>query len=137
MKIREILFEDIESIIDMLQDISSFKPSKSVHKKILNNFLKQNHVNGYVFTKNNIIVGYGAIVFEKKIRGGIVGHIEDIVVKKDYRGQNIGKFIISHLIKISNNNKCYKISLVCKKNNVGFYEECGLNIDGISMSKIL
>ena len=135
MKIKEIKLEDVEVVIDMLQDISLFSPPKSKIKHIYQNYLNQNNVNGYVFIKKNEIVGYGSIIYETKIRGGKVGHIEDIIVKKEHRGKSIGKIIIDYLIQNSIQKKCYKVSLVCKENNIGFYEKCGLAVDGFSMSK--
>jgi len=137
MEIKKIKSEDVELVIDMLQDISSFSPPKSKFQYIYQNFLNQDNVNGYVYMEKDKIVGYGSIVYETKIRGGKVGHIEDIVVKREHRGKNIGKKIIDSLIQNSRKKKCYKVSLVCKENNIGFYEKCGLVLDGFSMSKKL
>ncbi|KAJ3122386.1 Glucosamine-phosphate N-acetyltransferase-like protein [Nowakowskiella sp. JEL0407] len=44
-------------------------------------------------TKKAKIVGAGTIFVERKFvhLNGLVGHIEDIVTHKDYRGMNLGK----------------------------------------------
>lgn len=137
LKIREIKKVDMDIVIKMLQDISIFEPQINDRQEIFNEFIFQNNVLGFVYLLKNTIVGYGSLVFETKIRGGRVGHIEDIVVNSKYRGKNIGLKIIHHLIEESKKRKCYKVSLVCKENNVVFYEKCGLSIDGISMSESL
>ena len=137
LKIREIKKVDMDMVIKMLQDISSFEPKKSERQEIFSEFISQSNVSGFVYLLENTIVGYGSLVFETKIRGGRVGHVEDIVVNSKYRGKNIGLKIIHHLIEESKKRKCYKVSLVCKEHNTIFYEKCGLSIDGISMSELL
>ena len=137
LKTREIKKVDMDIVIKMLQDISSFDPKKSERQEIFNEFISQSNVSGFVYLLENTIVGYGSLIFETKIRGGRLGHIEDIVVNSKYRGKNIGLKIIHHLIEESKKRKCYKVSLVCKENNTIFYEKCGLSIDGISMSELL
>ena len=132
--IRKISQKDQETVVEMLQDISRFKPSIENYKLIFKNFHDQKHVDGYVFLLENEIVGYGAVVYEIKIRGGKVGHIEDIVVSRKFRGKNIGIKIISHLTNVSKVIGCYKVSLVCKESNIKFYQNCGLEVDGSSMS---
>ena len=136
LKIREIKKVDMDIVIKMLQDISKFLPPKSIRQEIFNEFISQGNVSGFVYLLENTIVGYGSLVFETKIRGGRLGHIEDIVVNSKYRGKNIGLKIIHHLIEESKKKKCYKVSLVCKEHNVIFYEKCGLSVHGISMSKL-
>ncbi|KAJ3120803.1 Glucosamine-phosphate N-acetyltransferase-like protein [Nowakowskiella sp. JEL0407] len=47
----------------------------------------------FIDTKKAKIVGAGTIFVERKFvhLNGLVGHIEDIVTHKDYRGMNLGK----------------------------------------------
>lgn len=85
MEIREITLLDVDFVIDMLQDISLFEPKKSVRQEIFNEFISQSNVLGFVYILEDTIVGYGSLVFETKIRGGRVGHIEDIVVNTKFR----------------------------------------------------
>ena len=80
LKIREIKKVDMDIVIKMLQDISIFEPQINDRQEIFNEFIFQNNVLGFVYLLKNTIVGYGSLVFETKIRGGRVGHIEDIVV---------------------------------------------------------
>ncbi len=76
---------------------------------------------------SNKIVASGSIFIETKFIHGLssVGHIEDIVVDKEYRGIGLGKSIIDHLVNISKDRKCYKVILNCSKDNVEFYNKCG------------
>ena len=63
----------------------------------------------------------------------MVGHIEDIVSHKDYRGQNLGLIIIDTLKHIGKGQGCYKIILDCSEKNVGFYEKCGFTKKEVEM----
>ena len=62
---------------------------------------------------NGNIVVNGTLVVEKKfIRGcSQCGHIEDIVVHKDYGKQGIGKEVVDLLKKMARINLCYKTTL--------------------------
>ncbi|CAH8874059.1 unnamed protein product [Trichobilharzia szidati] len=53
------------------------------------------------------------------------GHIEDVVVDSRFRGMNLGKLLIDILIRIGKHMGCYKISLDCSDDKVGFYEKLG------------
>ncbi len=73
------------------------------------------------------IVGSGTILIEPKIfrEGKYVGHIEDIVMDKKYRGFGVGSKIISMLRDIGVLKSCYKIILDCDKDLVNFYTKNG------------
>lgn len=80
--------------------------------------------------KNKInyrIVGCASIFYEKKFIHNFssVAHIEDVVIDSNYRGLNLGKLIIDHLVNLAKNNNCYKIILNCADNNINFYVKCG------------
>ena len=87
--------------------------------------------------KTSKIIGAGSLFIEKKfIRNhGSAGHIEDIVVDKTYRGQNLGKRIIDVLCKLNYANGAYKVILDCEEKNVKFYEKCGFILKGAQMAQ--
>lgn len=85
---------------------------------------------------DNKIIGTGTIIYEPKIihGGQNVGHIEDVVVNQEYRGQGIASEIIKILIDDSKKNNCYKVILDCDYNNIDFYEKNGLTHKGAQMA---
>lgn len=87
--------------------------------------------------QSGLIVGCGTLFLEYKFIKGLVtkGHIEDVVVKEDKRGSGIGTLIINHLISIAKEKNCYKISLVCNRDNVKFYKKCGFQEKEVEMVK--
>jgi glucosamine-phosphate N-acetyltransferase len=73
------------------------------------------------------IVGATTLLIESKFihDGGLVGHIEDVVVDKEYQGQKIGEKIMNYLIEIAKNRGCYKTILDCTDDVKPFYEKLG------------
>ena len=135
--LRVINKNDISQVIDMLQDISKFKPEESNYQKIWNNFCCQNNVHSIVAVLNDKIVGYGSMILETKITGGKRGHVEDIVSHKDFRKKGVGRLIVNSLFNIARENGCYKIVLQCKEHNLNFYKKLNYSINGIAMQRSL
>lgn len=91
----------------------------------------------FVIEENEKILGSGAIIIENKFvhNCGNIGHIEDIVIDKNQRGNGLGKLLIEYLINIAKNNQCYKVILDCHEKNKKFYEKCGFINKNIEMCK--
>ena len=83
------------------------------------------------------MIGYGLFITEYKIRGGVQAHIEDIVVKKEFRGKDLGLKIIKILTEKAKEMGCYKVSLSCKDHNINFYRKCGFDQTGINMTLLI
>jgi len=69
------------------------------------------------------IVGSTTLLIEPKFihQGGIVGHIEDVAVDKNFQGEKI----IKHVLELAKNHGCYKTILDCSDNIKPFYEKLG------------
>ena len=124
---------DMDAVIELLQTMSEFRPSKSEYLPLWNSFCKQANVHSLVAIIDTQIVGYGSILIETKIRGGKMGHIEDIVSHSLFRKKGIGKAIVNGLFEVAKVNGCYKVALQCKEHNVKFYKKCGYKISGLAM----
>lgn len=73
------------------------------------------------------VVGATTLLIEQKFihNGGLVGHIEDVVVDKNHQGQKIGEKIMKFVLEIANNRGCYKTILDCQDGVKPFYEKLG------------
>lgn len=80
----------------------------------------------------------GAItaLLEKKVihKGGIVCHIEDLVVHKDHRGQQIGSKLVDHVVNYAKEKGCYKTILNCNDEVEPFYQKLGFRSKNKEMS---
>jgi len=127
--IREIEEDDLEKgfleTIEFLRNASDLDKNKA--KEILKKIKqKTNHII-YVAIDNKKIVGSTTLLIEQKFihDGGLVGHIEDVVVRKDYEGQGIGMKLVISLLGVAKQKKCYKTILNCEDSLKMFYEKIG------------
>ena len=76
-------------------------------------------------------VGKSAQSARRQIGG--VGHIEDVVVRKDYEGRGIGMKLVISLLNRAKEEKCYKTILDCKDDLKIFYERIGFKSESNCM----
>jgi glucosamine-phosphate N-acetyltransferase len=124
--IRKIIESDIENgfleSLDSLRQASNLdrEKAKSILQKIKEN---PNHVI-FVALQDSRVVGATTLLIEQKFihDGGKVGHIEDVVVSKEYQGKGMGEKIIRFVLEYAKNQGCYKTILDCDDNVKPFYE---------------
>ena len=127
--IRKIIETDLENgfleSLDNLRQTSNLEQSsvRDILKKILEN---ENHII-HVAELNGKIVGSTTLLIEQKFihEGGFVGHIEDVVVNKEFEGQGIGMKLVLSLLDVAKERKCYKTILNCEDKLIPFYEKIG------------
>jgi glucosamine-phosphate N-acetyltransferase len=115
------------------------KINDSSQEKIMDTFhrMKKNADN-YIYvalTDDDKVVGALTLLIEQKfIHGcGKVGHIEDVVVHGDFRGQGVARNLIKKAIEVAEKEKCYKVILNCREELVPFYEKLGFGKHEIEM----
>ena len=129
IEIREIGEDCIEKgfleTLDFLRNASGLDKNKT--KEILKK-IKQNpdHII-HVAIDDKKIVGSTTLFIEQKFihDGGLVGHIEDVVVRKDYEGKGIGMKLVISLLDVAKQRRCYKTILNCEDSLKQFYEKIG------------
>ena len=103
------------------------------------NFIDQKNTQVWIIEDEDEIIGTGTLLFEQKLihNFGIVAHIEDVVISKNFRRQNYGKILIENLIKKAKEKTCYKVILNCDAKIEDFYNKCNFKCNGIHMSYYL
>ena len=127
--IRKIIESDLKNgfleSLDNLRQTSNLEQNsvKNILKKILEN---ENHII-HVAELDGKIVGSTTLLIEQKFihEGGFVGHIEDVVVNKEFEGRGIGMKLVLSLLDIAKEKKCYKTILNCEDKLIPFYEKIG------------
>jgi len=131
--------------LDLLEQLTTVDKHKINYDSFCNTydmiFNTQMYSSGtYIYViedvKKHKLIATGTVIIEQKFTHGMskVGHIEDIVVNKDYRGLNFGAIIIQHLVNVAKKHKCYKVILDCNTKNVGFYKKCNFEEKGVEMA---
>lgn len=126
-----------EAVIALMKELSEFEPPPEIFDEIWTSFSSQLNSFPLVVLSDAQVVGFAVLLVEGKVRGGKMGHIEDVVSHPDFRGLGVGRFLISELTDIASKMGCYKVALHCQEHNVGFYEKCGFKSNGSSMQKFL
>ncbi len=127
--IRKLREEDLQN--GFLTTLDSLRQTSDIEtKKAEEIFEKINSTPNYTIAVAELegkVVGATTLLIEQKFihNGGLVGHIEDVVVDKNYQGQKIGEKIMKFLLEIANNRGCYKTILDCTDDVKPFYEKLG------------
>ena len=129
-----IIYFNEQNIIEYLTLLNSLTTVYSNDQELQNmvsNFRKTiselpSNTHIYVIMNDKQVIGSGTLLIEQKIihNYGKVGHIEDIVIDNNMRGQGLGKKIINYLISKAKIYNCYKIILGCDDSKVDFYKKC-------------
>jgi len=135
--IREIEENDLENgfleSLDFLSKASNIDgdEAREILKKINHD---PNHII-HVAIDDNKIVGSTTLLIEQKFihEGGLVGHIEDVVVRKDYEGKGVGMKLIRSLLDCAKEKNCYKTILDCKDDVKPFYKKIGFHEESNGM----
>ena len=121
----EDLFNGFLTSLDTLRKASDIERQKciQVFNKIKSN---PDHLI-FVAEYENKIVGSTTLFLEQKFihNGGIVGHIEDVVVQKEMQGKSIGEKLIRESLNYAKSKGCYKTILDCTDEVKAFYEKIG------------
>ena len=137
IKIREIIETDIEN--GFLETLDSLRKTSDLDKKIGKDILKKiisnpDHII-HVAEENGKIIGSTTLFIEQKFihNGGKVGHIEDVVVSKEYEGRGIGFKLVNSLLEKARVMNCYKTILDCQDELIPFYERIGFKQESNQM----
>lgn len=141
-----IIFRKIEkndynkNYIPLLQHLTTVNPER-ISMAAFYNFIENLDDSHSIYvlenTFNHVIIGTITLLIEDKIihNMGKVGHIEDVVVDPNYRGNKLGQKLIENVTNIAQKANCYKVILDCSEHNIPFYEKCNFQSKGLQMSR--
>jgi len=137
IKIRDIVESDID--IGFLESLDSLRNASNLDKDTAKDILKKivenpDHII-HVAEIDGKIVGSTTLLIEQKFihEGGKVGHIEDVVVSKEFEGRGIGIKLVTSLLEVAKARYCYKTILDCKHELIPFYERIGFKQESNQM----
>jgi glucosamine-phosphate N-acetyltransferase len=137
MNSQEFIFRKLEESDyhkNYLQLLSQLTQVGHISPEEFSNILAKIQSQIWVFedTTVNKIVASASIFLEQKFihGGGIVAHLEDVVVDKSYRGNQLGQKLIANIVEIAKNSCAYKIIADCKPELLSFYSKNGFEKRG-------
>ena len=127
--IRKLEKEDFQkgflNSLDTLREASNISKQKALE---IFNLIQSNPNHIIVVAEiNDRIIGSTTLLIEPKFihQGGFVGHIEDVVVSKEFQGNQIGEKIVKYALELAKKHNCYKTILNCSDEVKQFYEKIG------------
>ena len=77
------------------------------------------------------VVGATTLVVEQKFIHGCsqVGRVEDVVVSDQFRGRQLGKFLVASAVLLAQKLHCYKVTLNCTDKMLKFYNGIGFKCE--------
>ncbi len=131
MIFREFTYNDKGDVLSILKEVWEIDDIDDI---VLEDFANNDNLL-YVVETNGQVVGCITLHLQKKLirNGGIAAILEEVVVKEEHRGKEIGKFMVTNAVEEAKKLGCYKVVLSCYPNRVFFYERCGFINETITM----
>lgn len=125
--IRPLELNDYKGYLNLLEELTIVHAENPVTFENFTKHFETIKSKIYVIIVDNKIIGSGSIFIEPKFVHNLssVGHIEDIVITKEYRKYGYGKILVEYLIEVGKLYNVYKIILNCNDHNIPFYNKCG------------
>lgn len=136
--IRSIILSDYyHGYLDLMHQLTNYKYDVSYNE--FQKYLNCNKNNCQIIVayspKNSQVIGAGTIFKINKLHNNPIGQIEDLIIDKEFRGNNYGKKIVQRLVKIGYEDfGCYKVVLNTSEENVPFYDKCSFSKAGYQMN---
>ena len=137
-QVRELRDADVErGFIETLANLSDVGGLSPAGARALFKSMKSNpayHIFVAVAGDGQVIGATTLLVEQKFIhRGGLVGHIEDVVVRDGHEGKGVGGSVVRAAVEKARELGCYKVILDCKADLVDFYKKLGFSERDVGM----
>lgn len=133
VNIRAFVPADMDAVIDLLQDVSAYRPVSQTVQTLAEVFAAQADCYACVAIRDGRPVAFGSVFVLNRVRGGRSGIIEDVVVAPDVRGQGVGRLIVEALVATARARGCFKVSLESAESAESFYRALGFESAGKAM----
>jgi glucosamine-phosphate N-acetyltransferase len=119
------LFNGFVDSLDSLRKSSDLSKTKTL--EIFNKITSNPDHAVFVVIIDGKVVGSTTLLIETKFihQGGKVGHIEDVVIAKEFQTKGLGEQLINYVLDYAKKNDCYKTILDCNDEVKPFYEKIG------------
>lgn len=141
-RIREIVLDDLNN--GFLESLSNLSDVRGLSPEEASTLLLKIRLNPFhkIFVAPNAsgkIVGTTTLMIEQKFihHGGLVGHIEDVSVRKGDEGRGVGRALVRKALEAAEESGCYKCILDCNEDLTKFYGRLGFKKHEVAMRKDL
>ena len=141
-RVREIDLDDLNhGFLEALSNLSDMRgldlaDARSLLLKIRTNPFHKIFV---AVKEDGEVIGTTTLIIEQKFihNCGLVGHVEDVSVRKAYEGTGVGSSLVKKAVESAEKLGCYKCILDCDTRLIKFYEMLGFRRHEIAMRRDL
>lgn len=134
--IREIEKKDYPELIEIFHEFAEFEKHPD---KMLNSVeqmeTESDFINGFVvLNENKTIIGYVTYFYAYYTWIGKSMYMDDLYVKRDFRGNGLGTKLIKKVIEKAKSDKCNKLRWQVSEWNqpaIDFYKNLGATVDSV------
>ena len=141
-RIREIDLDDLNH--GFLEALSNLSDTRGLDLEDARMLLLKIRINPFhkIFVavkEDDEVIGTTTLIIEQKFihNCGLVGHVEDVSVRKDYEGAGVGNALVKKAVESAEKFGCYKCVLDCETRLIKFYEKLGFRKHEIAMRRDL
>lgn len=140
LQIKQCTEDDYSSIFGLLKQLWPHRKLRNeTLQKVYNNALKSENQKLIAGLIDNKIIGFCSLTIKNNLwQAGNLGHIDELIVDNNLRGQGIGKKLIDEIVRIAKENKCIRIELdsaLHREEAHLFYESIGFEKRAYLFSK--
>jgi len=138
MKIREVILEDVEELMELyLKHLTRYPPKEKQNKEewisLIKKLITNEDYHLLVGLNDNKIVSSVTLAIIRNLTHNLRPYsvIENVVTHKDYRKLGYASKLMEKASKIASDNKCYKIMLMTgskRESTLNFYKENGFSV---------
>ena len=134
--IREIEKKDYPELIEIFHEFAKFEklPDNMVNS-VEQMETESDFINGFVvLNENKKIIGYVTYFYAYYTWIGKSKYMDDLYVKRDFRGNGLGTKLIKKVIEKAKSDKCNKLRWQVSEWNqpaIDFYKNLGATVDGV------
>ena len=144
--IRESTYDDIPSLLELLDELGRPKPQKDNDLEkftaLLKNYMQEDDKKILVAQiENSKIIGMISMVFLSRLNQNTSEmYVPELIVSQNYHSKGIGKKLINFSIKLGKEKKCHRIRLESGNQRIEshkFYKHLGFENSSIFFTKNL
>ncbi|MFU7514222.1 GNAT family N-acetyltransferase [Clostridium sp. HCS.1] len=133
LKIRETTEEDCSLILSLIKEIAEYEKMSdqvvATEESLKESIFRNKRAEVVILELNGEAVGYALYFYNYSTFIGKSGlYLEDIFIKKEFRGKGIGKEVFKFLIKKAKEEGCKRMEWTCLNWNepsIKFYKSLG------------
>ena len=144
--IRESTYDDIPSLLELLDELGRPKPQKDNDLEkftaLLKNYMQEDDKKILVAQiENSKIIGMISMVFLSRLNQNTSEmYVPELIVSQNYHSKGIGKKLINFSIKLGKEKKCHRIRLESGNQRIEshkFYKHLGFEDSSVFFTKNL